>query len=117
MQTTLARHEIATGTAIVTFSQTLTAAVTLALAQTAFTGLLRHGLSIYAPSVNQEAVLAAGATNYVSVIPASARPAVLAAYNYAITHTYFLSAAMAAVTVFTALGMGWTSVKKKVEKG
>lgn len=88
----------------------------LALAQTAFTNLLRHGLSVDAPGVDQDAVLAAGATNYSSVVPQASRHGVLTAYNYAITHTYYLAAGLATVAMFTAFGMGWTSVKKAKPK-
>ena len=41
---------------------------------------------------------------------------VLVAYNDALTHTYYVSAAMASLSIIGALGMEWKSVKgKKME--
>lgn len=41
---------------------------------------------------------------------------VLTAYNNALTQTYYVSVAMAALSIFGALGMEWKSVKgKKIE--
>ncbi len=84
------------------------------MGQTAFANLLRRSLTQYAPEVDQEIVVEAGATNYAANVPASQLGDVLLAYNKAITMTYYLAVASAAAAVVTAMAIGTAKSNKKV---
>lgn len=74
-------------TSEVFFFQYLGGSVFLAIAEPIFTGGLRSSLHRYAPSVNAESIVDAGASAVRSSASKAALPGVLKAYNHAITST------------------------------
>ena len=108
--------QLAVGTAVVAWSQFFGGAIFVAMGQTAFANLLRHSLTQYAPDVDQEIIVEAGATNYAADVPASQQGEVLLAYNQAIVQTYYLAVASAAAAAITAVAMGAAKSKKKAKK-
>ena len=61
-------------------------------------------------------VLKTGATSLRNAVGSDSLEGVLVAYNDALTHTYYVSVAMASLSIIGALGMEWKSVKgKKME--
>ena len=61
-------------------------------------------------------MLSTGATSLQSAVDPQSLEGVLVAYNDALTHAYYVSVAMAALSIVGALGMEWKSVKgKKME--
>ncbi|KAL9620370.1 MAG: hypothetical protein Q9160_005070 [Pyrenula sp. 1 TL-2023] len=99
--------------ALVVFFQNLGGVVFLAIAQVVFSNRLRHGLATYAPEVNSEAVIAAGATAVREVSSAESLPHVLIAYNKAFVQVMYVATGAAGGTFLFAFGMRWMNIKKK----
>ncbi len=97
---------------LVIFSQTFGGAIFLTFAETVFTDGLIKALSNFAPKINAETVINAGATAVKDVVPESSIAGVLLAYNQAISHVFYLAAGAAVGTFVFCWGMGWKSVKK-----
>ncbi|KAI9717527.1 MAG: hypothetical protein M1812_004668 [Candelaria pacifica] len=115
-QTVLPLADIPVGTAGVFFVQTLGGALFIAVAQNVFTTRLLSGLQSAVPDLDPTIVLSTGATNLKTVIESKFLPGVLFAYNNAIINTFYVTVAMASLSIIGSLGMEWRSVKgKKVE--
>ena len=110
------KEQVSVATALVVFSQNLGGVVFLSLAQVIFASNLRHGLAAYAPEVDAEAVIVAGATGARSSVSAGSLPGVLLAYSKAFDHVMALGTGAAGGAFLFAFGMGWMSIKKKEEK-
>jgi hypothetical protein len=110
------KAQLSVATAVVAFSQFFGGALFIAFGQTAFANLLRQSLTRFAPDVNQEVVVEAGATNYAADVPADQQPNVLRAYNRAIVQTFYLAVAAASVGVFTAAALGAAKTEQKIKK-
>ena len=54
-----------------------------------------------------------GATSLKTAIDPRYLPAVQKAYNDALTHTWYISVAMAALSIFGSLAVQWKSIKGK----
>ncbi|EXJ90268.1 hypothetical protein A1O1_03367 [Capronia coronata CBS 617.96] len=108
---------VATATAAAAWAQTFGAAILIGLAQTTFINLLRPALKKYAPGVDADKIVAAGATDISAALSASddaqTLAGVLKAYNQAITQTFYLATGCAAASVGTSLGMGMTRLERK----
>lgn len=87
----------------------------LAFAQTIFSHGLVTGLKKYAPTVDAQAVVTAGATAIGKVAKPDEIAGVLESYNLAINHIFYLSAGASVAMFACCWGMGWHSVKKKKE--
>ena len=116
VQAHVSASQIAVGTAIVTWSQFLGGSIVVGLGQTAFSNLLRHALTHYAPSVDQDLVVEAGATKYAMDVPEEQRGNVLMAYNEAIAKTFFLAVGCAAAGVVSSVGL-WRAKSAKPAAG
>lgn len=98
------------------FSLNLGGALLIAVGQNIFTTRLTTNLAADVPILNPSIVLNTGATSLRNAVDPGSLEGVLIAYNDAITHTYYVSVAMAALSIIGALGTEWKSVKgKKVE--
>jgi hypothetical protein len=114
VQTALAEHDIPVGTATLMFSQTLGGSVFVQVAQNLFTKQLATGLR--GVGVDAEAVMSVGATELRDSIPSKLMDLVLVAYSKALTNTWYVSVAMAVLSLIPAALIPWKSVKeKKVE--
>lgn len=98
---------------LVMFSQTFGGGLFLAFAQTIFGHGLVDALKKYAPYVDAQAVISAGATSVRKVVNPEQLKGVLEAYNVGINHAFWLAAGCSAATFVFCWGMGWGSVKKK----
>jgi hypothetical protein len=98
--------------AIMSFSQTLGGAVFLAVAQAIFIQALPANLSRYAPAVDAETVIAAGATDFREVVYAQDLPGVLVAYSKSIDRVFYMNIALCVVHFFLSWGVGWKDVRK-----
>jgi hypothetical protein len=112
VQNNAPKEEISTVNALVVFSQNLGGVVWLTLAQVVFSNHLRYGLETYAPDVNPELVIVAGARGVREAVPAALLPGVLLAYSKAFDHVMYLTTGAAGATFLSAFGMGWKSIKK-----
>lgn len=99
--------------AILVFFQTFSGAVFLTIAQTIFTNILRARLGLYAPSVNPDRVIAAGATGIGEVVPPADIPGVLHAYSDGVNNVFYLAVAAGAAGFIASWGMGWIDIRKK----
>lgn len=97
---------------ILVFSQTFGGAIFLAIAQLIFSHGLISGLQEYAPTVNPEIVINAGATAVRGVVGAANLPAVLRAYMVGIDRVFYLSTGAAGAIFLFSWGMGWKSISK-----
>ncbi len=86
----------------------------LTFAQTIFSHGLVSGLEKYAPTVDAQTLVAAGATAIRKVVKPEEVAGVLEAYNLAINHNFYLAAGAAVGTFVCCWGMGWHSIKKAV---
>lgn len=113
VQTVLPKKDVPIGTAIIMFSQTLGGALFISVAQNVQTNELLQQLKSVVPDLDPAVVLSTGATELQNVIPKQYLAGVIAAYNTAITNTFYVGVAMAVVSVFGAVAMEWKSVKGK----
>lgn len=58
-------------------------------------------------------ILKTGATNLRSVVPPAYLPPVLAAFDKALSQTFYVGVAGASLSIFGSLGLEWRSVKNK----
>jgi len=111
-QTVLPTDDIPTGTAALIFFQTLGGAIMISAAQNVFQNRLLTNLNHDFPGlISASTVLETGATNLENVVPAQFLPLVLEAYNNAVCTTFYVGAAMAALSIFGCVGIEWRSVK------
>ncbi|KAH6988857.1 major facilitator superfamily domain-containing protein [Ilyonectria sp. MPI-CAGE-AT-0026] len=115
VQTALAEQDIPVGTATLMFSQTLGGSIFVQVAQNVFTNKLATELQ--GAGVDADMVLAVGATELRDNVPSEFLQQVLVAYNKALTDTWYVSVAMAVLSLIPAAFIPWKSVKaKKVEE-
>ncbi|KAH8693573.1 major facilitator superfamily domain-containing protein [Talaromyces proteolyticus] len=117
VQACLPAPDIAIGTSIMMFAQTLGGALFIAVAQNIFqTKLVSNVAAANIQGLDSALVLSTGATQIQTLIPKEFLPAVLTAYNSALTHTFDVAVGMACVTIIGACCIEWKSVKgKKIE--
>ncbi len=101
------------------FAQTLGGALFISVAQNIFTNRLLGNLAFSVPNLDASIVLKTGATSLkdaITRVNPNYLPNVLLSYNKAIDQTFYLSVAMASLSLVGALGVEWKSVKgKKIE--
>ncbi len=95
------------------FSLNLGGALLIAVAQNVFTTRLSTNLATNVPILDPSIVLKTGATSLRNAVDPGSLEGVLVAYNDALTNAYYVSVAMAALSIVGALGMEWKSVKGK----
>ncbi|KAJ7160574.1 major facilitator superfamily transporter [Mycena crocata] len=111
-QAVLTLTDIPIGTSIIMFSQTLGGALFISIAQNVFSNKLISGLGGI-PGVSPALVLSAGATSLKKAIPEAQLPAVLVAYNQALISAFYVSVAMACLSLIGALVIEWRNIKGK----
>jgi hypothetical protein len=116
VQANSSREQISVISALLVFFQNLGGAIFLAISEIAFNTELPKALAKYAPSVDPEVVITAGARGVRSVVPDSLIPGVLIAYSKAFDDTRYVAVAAAVGALLTAFGMGWKSIKKAREE-
>ena len=99
--------------ALAVFCQTFGGSLFSTIAQTLFSQGLSSGLEKYAPAVDAESVIAAGASAFRQVVNPDQLVGVLRAYSLAVSHTFYLAAGSTAVMFFFCWGMGWHKIAKK----
>lgn len=98
------------------FSLNLGGALFIAVGQNVFTNRLLTNLAANVPVLNPSIVLNTGATSLRTAVDPGSLEGVLVAYNDALIHAYYVSIALAGLSLIGALGMEWKSVKgKRVE--
>jgi hypothetical protein len=118
VQTNVSKEQLAVATALVVFSQNLSGAVFLSLAEVIFSNQLRHELAIHAPSANVAAVISSGASasGVRNAVSASDLPGVIVAYSKSFDHVMYLAMGSAIGAFLFATCMGWVRVKEEEEE-
>jgi acetyl-CoA acetyltransferase len=98
--------------AIIVFSQTFGGALFLSFDQTTFSNGLKDALRQYAPEVDAEAVIKAGATGFRALVDKSSVDGIIMAYNQAVSHVFYVACGAACGAFVFCWGMGWKSIKK-----
>ena len=101
--------------AVVMFSQSFGAALFLSLAETVFSNSFGHLISQYAPTVNGQSVIDAGATGFRAIVSGRDLAGVLTAYAKSIDRVFYLEAGLGVGCFAFAWRMGWKDLKKKKE--
>lgn len=119
VQTAFPVQDIAVAVAVVLSAQLLGGAVMLSAAESVFNDHLRGSIAaLRIPGFDVNDIARTGATQVTKAIPARYLPAVLTAYDHAVTKVFQVSLIMACLMSLGACGMEWRSVKKeeKMEK-
>ncbi|KIM97836.1 hypothetical protein OIDMADRAFT_203035 [Oidiodendron maius Zn] len=112
MQNSVKPAEVPVAMSLIIFFQNIGASLFLSFAQTTFSSGLVHALPIFAPDVNVQAVINAGASGFRNVVTQALLPGVLHAYSQAISHVFYLTTGAVLVAFIACWGMGWKSIKK-----
>jgi hypothetical protein len=112
IQNSVSPAEIPVSMSLVIFAQTFFSSLFLSFAQTAFTNGLTDALPKFAPGVDVQAVVKAGASAFRTVVPAAFLPGVLLAFNQAVSHVFYLITGSVVGGFISSWGMGWKSIKK-----
>jgi MFS family permease len=116
-QTVLPLDDVPIGTAFVMFIQLLGGAMFVSVGENIFTNQLVRNVVATVPTLDPQVVLQTGATALRGIVDADRLPALLAAYNDALTKTYQVALILASLSAVFAALMEWRSVKgKQVEK-
>lgn len=113
IQTVVAQSQVPVALALLTTSQTIGGAIWLTIANVIFNSTLRTEVQNRAPSVDSDALIAAGATQLRKVVPGNRLASVLIAYSTSVNRTFYLAAGMGVVLFCAAWGMGWKDVRKR----
>jgi hypothetical protein len=112
-QTVCSLEDVPTATAIVNFSLMLGGALFISVAQNLFTNRLLTNIARTVPSIDPFIVLKIGAISLRKKVGPENIAAVLVAYNDALMQAFYVSVAMACLSIIGAVGMEWKSVKGK----
>ncbi|KAJ5211939.1 uncharacterized protein N7498_003585 [Penicillium cinerascens] len=116
VQVCLPSVDIPTGTAIMMFSQSLGGALFISVAQNVFQNQLVTNISAaHIRGLEPSMIIHTGATEIQTTIPQKFLPVVLAAYNTSLTHAFYVSVAMASLSIVGVLFVEWKSVKRGEE--
>lgn len=112
LQTVLPLQDIPIGIAIITFAQSLSSAIFISIAENVFQNRLIASILEYAPQIGPADIIEAGAANLSARISPDVLPAVLYAYNIAVTQTFYVSVA-AGILSFVGAGLvEWRSMRR-----
>ena len=112
LQTVLPLKDIPICIAVVTFSQSLSGALCISIAQNVFQNRLVKSLTQYAPMIDPDVIIRGGAANLAERIPSQILTSVLFAYNIAVTQTFYVSVGTAALSFLGAGLVEWKSMRK-----
>ncbi len=118
VQTVLPKAEVPSGTSIIMLVQTISGAIFVSIGQSVLQNELVKNLEAAFPSggFDPSSLSGVGATQVSSVVPPQYLPAVLVAYNNALTKVYTVGLCMSALTIIGSLTIEWKSVKKESEQ-
>lgn len=115
VQNTLPPAQTAVAMALIMFSQNFGGALFLSFSETIFTNSLTTLIPEYAPSVEPQTVIDAGATGFRGSISSSVFANVLLAYFQSVDRVFYLTAGASVACFIFAWGNGWVDIRKKKE--
>ncbi|KAK7416612.1 hypothetical protein QQX98_005083 [Neonectria punicea] len=104
---------VSIATAILIFSQTLSGAVSTAISNVIFNGVLRQELISRVPHLSSSMIINAGASSVRDVTPKEDLPAVLESYAKGVDATFYFATATSACMFIVSWGIGWKDIRKK----
>jgi hypothetical protein len=110
---TLPEIDLPTATAIGVLFQFLGGAIFLGIAENIFVSSLRDAIVKYAPNVDTESIVRAGAIGLNKVVAEADMPRVILAFNDGVLTVFYLGIAGGALAFIASFGMEWRSVKGK----
>ncbi|KAH8592475.1 putative major facilitator superfamily transporter [Bisporella sp. PMI_857] len=113
VQVVLSSKDIPTGSAIAIFFNSLGGAISISIAQNIFATGLTNNVPKYAPGVDAQTVIRAGATYLRQVVSPEDLPGVVQAYMKALNEAYIPAIAFGGIATFCACFVEWKSVKGK----
>ncbi|KAI1332184.1 MFS transporter [Xylariaceae sp. FL0255] len=108
-------NDQAVAISVLSFAQTLSSSIFLAIGQAVFQNQLQSALRIQAPEVNPKDVIAGGVTAIRTLVTADQLPSVLGACNTAITQTFYVAVVANGLSLAGPLIMNWLSLKQEAE--
>ena len=115
VQNTLQPVQIPIAMALLMFSQTFGGALFLSFSDTIFTNSLKALIPTYAPSIDANTVINAGANGFRRLISSSNLRIVLVAYAKSVNRVFYLTASAGVCCFIFTWGMGWKDIRKKKE--
>jgi hypothetical protein len=112
VQAAVPEADIPVATALIVFSQLLSGAMFISIAQNVFENRLLTNVREMAPMLDPALVAQTAATKLRDAFSEHLDGA-LQAYNAAVTQTFYIAVATSALSIFGALCLQWISVKKK----
>ncbi|KAL4982879.1 major facilitator superfamily domain-containing protein [Aspergillus falconensis] len=113
VQNGVAPDDLSTAMAILTFSQTFGGSVFLAVASVIFSEGLKSQIPRYAPGVDPQQVIAAGATGFRNIVRDGDLEGVLRGYSKAINWVFYLVTGLAVVQFGASWAIGWVDIRPK----
>ena len=114
VQTVLKLEHIPIGIAAIISMQSLGGAVFVSVGNNILLNILNQATTEKAlAGIDVKAVIAAGATQFRSVVPAESLPALLVAYNYALQKVFTTAIPLCGLAFIVAFGLEWKSVRDK----
>ena len=114
VQTVLTLEQTPIGLAAVISMQSLGGSVFVSVGNNILQNVLNQATTKKAlAGIDIKAVMAAGATQFRSIVPAESLPALLVAYNYAIQRVFIAAIPLAGLAFIVAFGLEWRSVRDK----
>ena len=114
VQTVLTLEHIPVGIAAIISMQSLGGAVFVSVGNNILQNILNQATTEKAlAGIDVKAVIAAGATQFRSVVPAESLPALLVAYNYALQKDFTAAIPLCGLAFIVAFGLEWRSVRDK----
>jgi hypothetical protein len=107
-------EELSSGMAFMVFTQSLFPAVVLSMCNLILVASLKGELPQKAPTVDVDAVIKAGATNFRSIVDADELSGVVAAYANSVRNVFYLVTAMVVLSGVFIYGIGWQDLRKRV---
>ncbi|KAF7185402.1 MFS-type efflux pump MFS1 [Pseudocercospora fuligena] len=112
VQAVLPTEQVAEGTAIIIFIQTLGGSIFIAVAQNVFNSKLQANIISSGVPLDPGLVLSEGATGLVDAVPAQYLAPLRMAYNDAIVDTFYVALASACLSIVGSALIPWINLKK-----
>lgn len=111
-QAVLKKDDVPTGVALMFFFMQLGGSIFLSVGQSVFSSALVSNLQGIA-GLDAQTILHLGATDIRSFVPPQALPAVLSAYNGAVTRPFVVALVVACLSIIGSVTIEWVNIKKK----
>jgi len=116
VQNNLSPAQIPDAMALLIFGQAFAGALFLSFSDTVFTNSLKTLIPKYAPTVDPQTIINAGATGFRKLVQGEERVGVLVAYAKSVDRVFYLITGTTAACFVVGWFMGWKDIRKKEEK-